>query len=57
MIDKSEIAPYEIVGGIPARTIQYRYSEEIVAELVKAVDFSQGPNKVRKQISSVKSDD
>lgn len=35
-----DIPPYAIVGGIPAKIIKYRFSEEIIAELLK-VDYSR----------------
>lgn len=33
------VPPYAIVGGIPAKVIKYRFSEELIAELLK-VDYS-----------------
>ena len=30
-----DIPPYAIVGGVPARVIKYRFSEEIISELMK----------------------
>ena len=35
-----DIPPYAIAGGVPAKVIKYRFSEEIIAELLK-VDYSQ----------------
>ena len=35
-----DIPPYSIVGGVPAKVIKYRFSEEIIKELLK-IDFSQ----------------
>lgn len=34
-----DVPPYSIVGGVPARVLKYRFSEEIVEEM-KNIDFS-----------------
>ena len=34
-----DVPPYSIVGGIPARVIKYRFSAEVIAELMK-IDYS-----------------
>ena len=34
-----DVPPYAIVGGVPAKVIKYRFSEDVVSELLK-VDFS-----------------
>ena len=34
------IPPYAVVGGVPARVIKYRFSDEIIEELLK-VDYSR----------------
>lgn len=30
-----DVPPYAIVGGIPARVIKYRFSEEVISELLQ----------------------
>lgn len=35
-----DVAPYAIVGGVPAKLIKYRFNSEIIKELVK-VDYSK----------------
>lgn len=35
-----DVPPYAIVGGVPAKVIKYRFSPEMIAELLK-VDFSK----------------
>jgi acetyltransferase-like isoleucine patch superfamily enzyme len=35
-----DVPPYAIVGGVPAKVIKYRFSEEIINELLK-VDYSK----------------
>ena len=39
-----DVPPYAIVGGVPAKVIKYRFSDDLIAELLK-VDFSQLDNK------------
>lgn len=34
-----DVPPYSIVGGIPAKVIKYRFSDEIISELLK-IDFN-----------------
>jgi len=35
-----DVPPYAIVGGVPAKVIKYRFSKEIIDELMK-IDFSK----------------
>lgn len=35
-----DVPPYAIVGGVPAKILKYRFSEEIIEELIK-VDYSK----------------
>lgn len=35
-----DVKPYSIVGGVPAKLIKYRFSEEIIDEMLK-IDFSK----------------
>lgn len=35
-----DVPPYAIVGGVPAKIIKYRFSEEIIGKLLK-IDFSK----------------
>ena len=36
----ADVPPYAIVGGVPAKVIKYRFSNDIIQELLK-VDYSQ----------------
>lgn len=36
----NDVPPYAIVGGVPAKVIKYRFSPEMITELLK-VDYSQ----------------
>ena len=35
-----DVAPYAVVGGVPAKTIKYRFSSELIEELLK-IDYGQ----------------
>ena len=35
-----DVPPYAIVGGVPAKAIRYRFSTELIEELLK-VDYSK----------------
>ena len=35
-----DVPPYAIVGGVPTKVIKYRFSPEMITELLK-VDYSQ----------------
>ena len=35
-----DVPPYAIVGGVPAKVIKYRFSPEMITELLR-VDYSQ----------------
>ena len=35
-----DVPPYAIVGGVPAKVLKYRFSEEMIQELLK-IDFSR----------------
>ena len=35
-----DVPPYAIVGGVPAKVIKYRFSPEMITELLK-VDYNQ----------------
>lgn len=43
-----DVEPYEIVGGVPAKHIRYRFSPDIIAELLRTewwelpIDFLVG---------------
>lgn len=43
-----DVPPYAIVGGVPAKIIKYRFSPEMVKELLK-VDYSQLTEEMIKQ--------
>lgn len=42
-----DVPPYAIVGGIPAKIIKYRFSQEIIDELMK-IDYSKLTDKMVK---------
>lgn len=51
-----DVPPYAIVGGVPAKIIKYRFSEDIIQELVK-IDYSNLDEKmVREHINELYND-
>lgn len=36
----SDVPPYAIVGGVPAKVIKYRFSQEIIDDLLR-IDFNR----------------
>lgn len=41
-----DVPPYAIVGGVPAKTIKYRYDENTVARLLKSKWWELSPNEL-----------
>lgn len=35
-----DVPPYAVVGGVPARVIKYRFTDEVIKELVK-IDYDK----------------
>lgn len=47
----SDVPPYAVVGGLPAKIIKYRFDEQIRAELLN-VDYSKlSPEIIRENIN------
>ena len=42
-----DVPPYAIVGGIPARIIKYRFSDELIEQLLK-IDYSKVDDEILK---------
>ena len=46
-----DVPPYAIVGGVPAKIIRYRFSEDIIKEMLK-IDYKKiNPNFIRRNIN------
>lgn len=46
-----DVPPYAIVGGVPVKIIKYRFSHELIQELLK-MDFSKLDEKLIKEYMS-----
>lgn len=47
-----DVPPYSVVGGVPAKVIKYRFSTEIIKELVK-IDYGRLPEeKIKRDINN-----
>lgn len=42
-----DVEPYAIVGGVPAKTIRYRFSEEIIADLLELQWWNVDPSDLK----------
>jgi acetyltransferase-like isoleucine patch superfamily enzyme len=47
-----DVLPYSIVGGVPAKHIKYRFSPEIITELLKIKWWNWGSDKVKSNIDN-----
>lgn len=45
-----DVAPYAIVGGVPARLIRKRYSEEIIAKMLQIKWWDWDENKIKENL-------
>lgn len=52
-----DVKPYEIVGGVPARHISYRFSRKTIDKLMKILWWNWGENKIRDNMDNFYSPD
>ncbi len=52
-----DVAPYTIVGGLPAKPIRKRFSEENIAKLLKLQWWNWSNEKITKHIQAIQSGD
>ena len=52
-----DVAPYTIVGGVPAKKIRKRFDEEIIAELLKLQWWDWPVDKIREAIPYIENGD
>lgn len=52
-----DVAPYTIVGGLPAKPIRKRFSEEIIAKLLEIQWWNWSSEKIAKNIHAIQSGD
>ena len=50
-----DVPPYTIVGGVPAKTIKKRFSEEIISSLLEIKWWEWPDERIRKNISAIQS--
>ena len=52
-----DVAPYTIVGGVPARPIRKRFSDEVISKLSELQWWNWPEEKIRKNIGAIQSGD
>ena len=52
-----DVPPYAVVGGIPARILKYRFSQEIINELLNIQWWHFSENKLRDNIYYFQTDE
>lgn len=52
-----DVPPYTVVGGVPAKPIKKRFSEETVSELLNLKWWDWDEERIRKNISAIKNGD
>ena len=52
-----DVPPYTIVGGVPAKPIRKRYSDDVIEKLLKVKWWNWDRDKIQKNIQAIKSGD
>ena len=52
-----DVPPYTIVGGIPAKTIRKRFSDDVIESLLKLQWWDWDPERIRQNIDAIQSGD
>lgn len=50
-----DVPPYTIVGGIPAKPIKKRFSEDVISKLLKIQWWNWPENRVKQNIDAIQS--
>jgi len=50
-----DVPPYMIVGGVPAKPIRKRFSDNLISELLKLQWWNWSENKIKKNIAAIQS--
>ncbi len=50
-----DVPPYTIVGGIPAKVIRKRFSENVISELLKLQWWNWPENRIKRNIAAIQS--
>ena len=48
-----DVPPYTIVGGVPARPIRKRFSDDVISELLKLQWWNWPENRIKKNIAAI----
>lgn len=52
-----DVLPYEIVGGVPAKHIKNRFSDEVISQLLKIEWWNWSDERIKQNIDAIKSGD
>ena len=50
-----DVPPYTIVGGVPAKPIRKRFSDEVIAQLLEIKWWDWSDDKIKENISAIQS--
>ena len=50
-----DIPPYTIVGGVPAKPIRKRFSDDVISKLLKVQWWNWSENRIKKNIAAIQS--
>ena len=50
-----DVPPYTVVGGIPAKPIRKRFSDDVISELLKLRWWEWSENRIKKNIAAIQS--
>ena len=50
-----DVPPYTIVGGVPAKPIRKRFSDDVIFELLKMQWWNWPENRIRKNLAAIQS--
>ena len=48
-----DVPPYTIVGGVPAKPIRKRFSDDVISELLKLQWWNWSENRIKKNIAAI----
>ncbi len=50
-----DVAPYTVVGGVPAKFIRKRFSDEVILELLKLQWWNWSESRIKQNIDAIQS--
>ena len=50
-----DVPPYTIVGGVPAKPIRKRFSDEVISQLLEIKWWDWSDDKIKENISAIQS--